>query len=158
MFFTIFIHLFFDDPSTFLFFLVHRCKEGRAICESAARFQLAGPQYLDAQLLLYPVCDAGHRRLLAIKLQERTIGYVDSLGLNGSHNDFPDTVSVYSSRHIHRYPYRYSSNHTHYNNAGTLSSCCTTHILSGSLPSDPLVARQRLLTGCASFLFLCSSL
>jgi hypothetical protein len=50
----------------------------------AARFQLAGQQYLDADLLLYPICDGGHWRLMAVKPKERTIEYLDSLGWDGS--------------------------------------------------------------------------
>jgi Ulp1 family protease len=50
----------------------------------AARFQLAGKQYLDADLLLYPICDGGHWRLLVVKPKERTIEYLDSLGWDGS--------------------------------------------------------------------------
>jgi hypothetical protein len=50
----------------------------------AARFQLAGQQYLDAELLLYPICDVGHWRMLAVKPKERTIEYLDSLGWDGS--------------------------------------------------------------------------
>jgi hypothetical protein len=49
----------------------------------AARFQLKGAQYLDANLILYPICDAGHWRLLAVKPKERTIEYLDSLGWDG---------------------------------------------------------------------------
>lgn len=48
----------------------------------ASRFQLAGAQYLDADILLYPICDGGHWRLLAIKPKERVIEYLDSLGFN----------------------------------------------------------------------------
>ncbi|KAF2855623.1 cysteine proteinase [Plenodomus tracheiphilus IPT5] len=58
-------------------------KDVQSVGRWAARFQLAGPQYLDAQLLLYPICDAGHWRLLAVKPQERNIEYLDSLGFNG---------------------------------------------------------------------------
>lgn len=49
----------------------------------AFRAQLQGAQYLDAKLVLYPICDRGHWRLLAVKPQERTIQYFDSLGLDG---------------------------------------------------------------------------
>lgn len=49
----------------------------------AFRAQLEGPQYLDAKLILYPICDRGHWRLLAVKPQERTIEYLDSLGFSG---------------------------------------------------------------------------
>ncbi|KAI4652509.1 uncharacterized protein J4E79_008815 [Alternaria viburni] len=47
------------------------------------RFQLKGKQYLDADLLLYPICDRGHWRLLAVYPRERTIEYFDSMGLDG---------------------------------------------------------------------------
>ncbi|KAL6710199.1 hypothetical protein ACN47E_009145 [Coniothyrium glycines] len=49
----------------------------------AARFQLQGDQYLEADLLLYPICDRGHWRLLAVKPKERSIEYFDSLGFDG---------------------------------------------------------------------------
>jgi hypothetical protein len=48
------------------------------------RPQLAGKKYLDAELILYPICDANHWRLMAVKPQERTIEYVDSLGWPGT--------------------------------------------------------------------------
>jgi hypothetical protein len=47
------------------------------------RFQLKGKQYLDAELILYPICDKGHWRLLAVYPQERSIEYFDSMGLDG---------------------------------------------------------------------------
>jgi hypothetical protein len=50
----------------------------------AARFQLAKKQYLDADLILYPICDIGHWRLLAVKPKDRTIEYLDSLSCNGT--------------------------------------------------------------------------
>jgi hypothetical protein len=46
----------------------------------AARFQLNGKQYLDADLVLYPICDLSHWRLLVVKPKERTIECLDSLG------------------------------------------------------------------------------
>ncbi|KAH7398239.1 hypothetical protein BKA66DRAFT_565860 [Pyrenochaeta sp. MPI-SDFR-AT-0127] len=49
----------------------------------AARFQLGGHQYLEANLVLYPICDGGHWRLLAVKPRERMIEYLDSLGFSG---------------------------------------------------------------------------
>jgi hypothetical protein len=48
----------------------------------AARFQLQGAQYLDAQLVLYPICHKGHWRLLAVYPQDRYIEYLDSLGMD----------------------------------------------------------------------------
>lgn len=59
----------------------------------AARFHLAGKQYLDADVLLYPICDAGHWRLLAVKPKERTIEYLDSMGWPGDH--FIQTMKEY---------------------------------------------------------------
>jgi hypothetical protein len=47
------------------------------------RFQLKGKQYLDAQLILYPICDRGHWRLLAVYPQKRKIEYLDSMSLSG---------------------------------------------------------------------------
>ncbi|USP75983.1 hypothetical protein yc1106_03257 [Curvularia clavata] len=47
------------------------------------RFQLKGKQYLDAQLILYPICDRGHWRLLAVYPQKRSIEYLDSMDLSG---------------------------------------------------------------------------
>ncbi|KAL1798600.1 hypothetical protein ACET3X_002637 [Alternaria dauci] len=47
------------------------------------RFQLKGKQYLDAELILYPICDKGHWRLLAVYPRERSIEYFDSMGLDG---------------------------------------------------------------------------
>ncbi|RII16825.1 hypothetical protein CUC08_Gglean003270 [Alternaria sp. MG1] len=47
------------------------------------RFQLKGKQYLDADLILYPICDKGHWRLLVVYPQERSIEYLDSMGLDG---------------------------------------------------------------------------
>jgi len=49
----------------------------------SGRFQLKGKQYLDAQLILYPICDGGHWRLLAVYPKDRSIEYLDSLGLDG---------------------------------------------------------------------------
>ncbi|KAF1919821.1 hypothetical protein BDU57DRAFT_153876 [Ampelomyces quisqualis] len=50
----------------------------------AARFQLANQQYLDADLILYPICDRGHWRLLVVKPKDRTIEYLDSLTHDGT--------------------------------------------------------------------------
>lgn len=38
---------------------------------------------MDAKLVLYPICDNSHWRLLAVKPQDRTIEYLDSLGWDG---------------------------------------------------------------------------
>jgi hypothetical protein len=59
-------------------------KKYPGVARWAARFQLAGEQYLDADLLLYPICDGGHWRLLVVKPKDRTIEYLDSLGWDGS--------------------------------------------------------------------------
>ncbi|KAF2129284.1 cysteine proteinase [Dothidotthia symphoricarpi CBS 119687] len=56
----------------------------KAVERWAGRVQLAGKQYLDAELLLYPICDGSHWRLLAVKPKARTIEYLDSLGLGGT--------------------------------------------------------------------------
>jgi hypothetical protein len=56
----------------------------QGVARWAARFNLAGKQYLDAELILYPICDAGHWRLLVVKPQERIIEYLDSLGWDGT--------------------------------------------------------------------------
>ncbi|EOA86994.1 hypothetical protein ACJQWK_08709 [Exserohilum turcicum] len=47
------------------------------------RFQLKGKQYLDAELILYPICDRGHWRLLAVYPKKRCIEYLDSMSLDG---------------------------------------------------------------------------
>lgn len=49
----------------------------------ANRVGLGGKQFLDAKLVLFPICNNSHWRLLAIKPQERTIEYLDSLGWGG---------------------------------------------------------------------------
>ncbi|CAA9964919.1 sentrin 17 [Pyrenophora teres f. maculata] len=49
----------------------------------SGRVQLKGKQYLDAHLILYPICDGGHWRLLAVYPKDRSIEYLDSLGLDG---------------------------------------------------------------------------
>jgi hypothetical protein len=59
----------------------------------ANRFHLAGKNYLDAELILYPICDASHWRLLAVKPKERIIEYVDSLGWGGT--KYIDTLKEY---------------------------------------------------------------
>lgn len=50
----------------------------------AGRVGLGGKQYLDAKVVLYPICDGSHWRLLAVKPRERIIEYLDSLGWDGS--------------------------------------------------------------------------
>ncbi|EAT83680.1 hypothetical protein SNOG_08512 [Parastagonospora nodorum SN15] len=61
-----------------------KTKDYQGVARWAARFRLAGKQYLDANLILYPICDGGHWRLLVVKPKERTIEYLDSLGWDGS--------------------------------------------------------------------------
>jgi hypothetical protein len=50
----------------------------------ASRVGLGGSQFMDAKVVLFPICDGSHWRLLAVKPQERTIEYLDSLGWEGS--------------------------------------------------------------------------
>ncbi|KAH8722384.1 hypothetical protein GQ44DRAFT_711975 [Phaeosphaeriaceae sp. PMI808] len=64
----------------------------------AARFQLAGQQYLDAELILYPICDGGHWRLLVVKPKDRTIEYLDSLG--GPGGKYINTVKEYLAKEL----------------------------------------------------------
>ncbi|KAF2473878.1 uncharacterized protein BDR25DRAFT_392284 [Lindgomyces ingoldianus] len=59
----------------------------------ATKKQLGGKQLLDAKLLLFPICEGHHWRLLAIKPKERTIEYLDSL-------QKPSGQSTTSSRYI----------------------------------------------------------
>jgi Ulp1 family protease len=56
----------------------------KSVSRWASKKQLGGQQLLDAKLLLIPVCEGGHWRLVAIKPQERSIEYLDSLGFDGS--------------------------------------------------------------------------
>ncbi|CAN9307702.1 unnamed protein product [Alternaria alternata] len=55
-----------------------------------------GKQYLDADLILYPICDKGHRRLLVVYPQERSIEYLDSMGLDGQ--KYIDHLVAYLAR------------------------------------------------------------
>lgn len=50
----------------------------------AGRVGLGGKQFLDAKVILFPICDGSHWRLLAVKPREHTIEYLDSLGWDGS--------------------------------------------------------------------------
>ena len=50
----------------------------------AGRQRLGGKNFLDAKVLLYPICEDSHWRLLAIKPKDRTILYLDSLGGSGA--------------------------------------------------------------------------
>jgi hypothetical protein len=58
-------------------------KSLQGVARWGRRFSLSGKKYLDAELILYPICDRGHWRLMAIKPKERTIEYFDSMGLSG---------------------------------------------------------------------------
>lgn len=50
----------------------------------ATKAHLAGSKYLEAETILYPVCDANHWRLLAVSPKERKIEYFDSLDQDGA--------------------------------------------------------------------------
>lgn len=50
----------------------------------AGRVGLGGRQFMDAKVVLFPICDGSHWRLLAVKPREHTIEYLDSLGWDGS--------------------------------------------------------------------------
>ncbi|KAF1839393.1 hypothetical protein BDW02DRAFT_514468 [Decorospora gaudefroyi] len=62
------------------------------------KVQLKGKQYLDAQLIVYPICDKGHWRLLAVYPQSRTIEYFDSLGLDGG--KYIDKLKIYLEKEL----------------------------------------------------------
>lgn len=59
-------------------------KNLKSVARWASKKQLGGQQLLDAKLLLIPVCEGGHWRLVAIKPQDRSLEYLDSLGFDGS--------------------------------------------------------------------------
>lgn len=84
--------------SSFWYPTIKKANNTNGVARWAARFQLAGRQYLDATLLLYPICDKGHWRLLAVKPQERTIEYLDSLGWEGS--AYLETMKEYLAREL----------------------------------------------------------
>jgi hypothetical protein len=50
----------------------------------AGRVGLGGAQFMDAKVVLFPICDGSHWRLLAVKPRVHTIEYLDSLGWDGS--------------------------------------------------------------------------
>jgi len=50
----------------------------------AARVGLGGSQFMNAKVVLFPICDGSHWRLLAVKPKDHTIEYMDSLGWDGS--------------------------------------------------------------------------
>ena len=64
-------------------FFTSAAKGVKSVDRWASRVQLKGAQYLDADLILYPICDQSHWRLLAVKPKERVIEYLDSLGWDG---------------------------------------------------------------------------
>jgi hypothetical protein len=64
-------------------FFTSAAKGVKSVERWAGRVQLKGAQYLDADLILYPICDSSHWRLLAVKPKERVIEYLDSLGWDG---------------------------------------------------------------------------
>ncbi|EDU42074.1 C-terminal catalytic domain containing protein [Pyrenophora tritici-repentis] len=64
----------------------------------SGRAQLKGKQYLDAQLILYPICDNGHWRLLAVYPKDRSIEYLDSLGLDGQ--KYIDKLMAYLEKEL----------------------------------------------------------
>ena len=59
----------------------------------ANRAGLGGEKFLDAKVILYPICDSSHWRLLAVKPQERIIEYLDSLGWDG--DKYVDKLRLY---------------------------------------------------------------
>jgi hypothetical protein len=54
-------------------------RDSKRVMRWAARVNLDGAKYLECGLVLYPICDMGHWRLLVVRPQERTIEYLDSL-------------------------------------------------------------------------------
>ncbi|KAF2829159.1 hypothetical protein CC86DRAFT_453845 [Ophiobolus disseminans] len=50
----------------------------------AKRAHIGGPRFLEAELVLFPICHANHWRLMAVKPRDRTIEYLDSLNMPGS--------------------------------------------------------------------------
>jgi hypothetical protein len=59
-------------------------KRPKDIVRWAPRFHLGKEQYLDADLILYPICEIGHWRLLVVKPKDRTIEYLDSMNCDGT--------------------------------------------------------------------------
>jgi Ulp1 family protease len=70
----------------------------KAVERWAGRVQLKGAQYLDADLILYPICDSSHWRLLAVKPKERVIEYLDSLGWDGQ--KYIDKIRAYLKQEL----------------------------------------------------------
>ncbi|KAF2739001.1 cysteine proteinase [Polyplosphaeria fusca] len=64
----------------------------------ASRVQLGQKQFLDAKLVLVPICQNSHWRLLAIKPQERTIEYLNSM--KGSSKPYFDATLRYLKQEL----------------------------------------------------------
>jgi hypothetical protein len=60
-------------------FYLNLKKSANSVSRWAGRKQLGGQQLLDCRLVLIPLCDANHWRLVAVKPQAREIQYLDSL-------------------------------------------------------------------------------
>ncbi|KAF2800082.1 hypothetical protein K505DRAFT_370489 [Melanomma pulvis-pyrius CBS 109.77] len=60
-------------------FWVNMCKDTASIARWASKKQLGGEQFLHVKLVLIPICDNSHWRLVAIKPQAKEIHYLDSL-------------------------------------------------------------------------------
>lgn len=65
------------------FFYTTLKKRPAGVARWAGKVGLGEKNYLDANLILYPICHNGHWRLLAVKPKDRTIEYLDSMGLPG---------------------------------------------------------------------------
>lgn len=59
-------------------------RDPKMVARWATRKNCGGKNLLDMKVMLLPVCDSDHWRLVAIKPQERTIEYLDSLGWSGT--------------------------------------------------------------------------
>ncbi|KAJ4301679.1 hypothetical protein N0V90_003772 [Kalmusia sp. IMI 367209] len=68
-------------------------KNEKSVGRWAGKKQLGGKNFLDCKLVLFPICDGNHWRLIAIKPQERLVEYFDSLG--GQGHRYTDTVLRY---------------------------------------------------------------
>ncbi|KAH7395223.1 hypothetical protein DE146DRAFT_697334 [Phaeosphaeria sp. MPI-PUGE-AT-0046c] len=80
------------------FFYTTLRKRPAGVARWAGKVGLAGKQYLDAELVLYPICHNGHWRLLAVKPKDRTIEYLDSMDLPGS--EFIKDIKGYLAREL----------------------------------------------------------
>ncbi|KAF2873301.1 hypothetical protein BDV95DRAFT_604814 [Massariosphaeria phaeospora] len=58
-------------------------KDVKSVGRWAGRKQLGGKNFLNAELVLFPICDGSHWRLIAVKPKERSVEYLDSLGGKG---------------------------------------------------------------------------